>query len=70
MTNCLNAQGYEHIWHSTISTNISDAVLFFSYDNKPISFNKKMNALIENKAQKIEDKKKNGKTQKNYAPEP
>ena len=66
INNCLNAQGYEQIWHKTISTTISDAVLFFSNDNKPISFNKKMNDLLEQKDQKIENEKSNSKLTQQY----
>jgi len=59
MRKCLEAQGYELIWHKTLNTNIQDAVLFFS--RKAIAFNNKMHTLLASKEQQASDQPiKNG----------
>jgi hypothetical protein len=49
IANCLEALSYEEIWHNTLQSHISDAIVFVSPSNFPISFNTKMNDMLEPK---------------------
>lgn len=54
ISNCLEALSYEEIWHNTLQSHISDAIVFVSPENVPISFNTKMNDMLEPKQQAAE----------------
>lgn len=54
---CIETQNFEIILSKTLSNKVSDAVLFYSFDSKKISYNKQLLSLLQTDLQNLEAKK-------------